>query len=126
MTGVALPPNIEAPIGVAQMDAVFGGKRDGNESLPHTSSKSGRYTARESLYAMQAISGLPISAGSSGGPCACSPAGSLNLYPVARESQKFPPKKAPWVALYCSGGKLLEYVYLCAVRLPARKRSVPG
>ena len=31
-----------------------------------------------------------------------------------------------WVALKWSTGKYGEYVYLCAVRLPARKCTVPG
>src|SRR5260370_5897434 len=75
---------------------------------------------------MQAVSGKPISWVSTGGPCACSASGFLNRYPVARESKKFPPKNRPCSRLYCSTGKKGEYVYRCAVRLPARKRNVPG
>src|SRR5258708_10277686 len=60
---------------------------------PQTSSNKGRYSARESRYAMQAVSGKPCSLGSTGGNCACSASGLLNLYPVERESQKFPPRK---------------------------------
>ena len=75
---------------------------------------------------MQAVSGLPISWVSTGGCCACSASAFLSRYPVARESQKLPPKKAFCTALYCSTGKNGAYVYLCAVRLPARKCSVPG
>src|SRR2546422_785108 len=59
-TGVALPPNTAAPPGVAQMSAVLAGKLISNEPLPHTNSKSGRYTALESLKVMQAVSGCPF------------------------------------------------------------------
>jgi type II secretory pathway component PulF len=47
--------------------------------------------------------------------------GSVNKYPVARESQKFPPKNRPCVSLSWSTGNQGAYVYRCAVRLPARK-----
>ena len=66
-----------------------------NESAPRTSSNSGRYTARDSLKALQAVSGLPISSGSTGGCSACSASGLYSRYPVARSSQKFPPKNNP-------------------------------
>src|SRR5260370_40339607 len=119
-------PKIAAPPGVAQIDAVLGGKVIANEPAPHTSSNRGLYAAVESRNVMQAVSGKPISRGSTGGCCAWSATGFLSKYPVARESQKFPPKKAPCVALRWSTGKNGAYVYLCAVTLPARKRSVPG
>jgi len=45
--------------------------------------------------------------------------GFCNRYPVARESQKFPPKNRAWVSLNWSTGNQGEYVYRCAVRLPA-------
>src|SRR6266478_1435313 len=125
-TGVVLPPNTAAPPGVSQISSVSPGNLMFNEPFPHTSSKRGRYTACESLNAMQAVSGLPISWVSTGGCCACSASAFLSRYPVARESQKLPPKKAPSTWLYCSTGKNGAYVYLCAVRLPARKCSVPG
>src|ERR1700756_3529859 len=75
---------------------------------------------------MQAVSGLAISSGSTGGNCACSASGFLSKYPVARESQKFPPKKRPCSSLNWSTGKNGAYGYLCADRLPARKWAVPG
>src|SRR5271167_746847 len=96
--GVALPLNTAAPLGVAQIEAVLDGKLMLKES-PHTVMNRGRYEAEDIRYAMQAISGKPISNGSTGGPCACSASGACSLYPVARESQKFPPKNAAWVAL---------------------------
>ena len=91
-----------------------------SNELPHTASNSGLYSAVDSRNAMQAVSGKPISRVSTGGCCACSASALCSLYPVARESQKFPPKNGPcW--LYWSTGKSGEYVYRCAVRLPARK-----
>src|ERR1700733_11327073 len=90
-TGVGFPLNTEAPFGVAQICAVFAGQVMSNEPAPHTCSKRGLYGASESLYVTQAVSGLPISPGSTGGPCDCSASGLLSKYPVARESQKFPP-----------------------------------
>src|ERR1700740_3234183 len=97
---------MEAPPGVAQTVATLEGHLILlNDPLPQISSKRDAYGAKESLYTMQASSGFPISTGLRGGPCACSESGDLSKYPVARESQKFPPKKRPWVALYWSGGK---------------------
>src|SRR6266436_3559510 len=87
---------------VSQISSVSPGNLMFNEPFPHTSSKRGRYTACESLNAMQAVSGLPISWVSTGGCCACSASAFLSRYPVARESQKLPPKKAPSTWLYCS------------------------
>src|SRR5882757_9744567 len=104
-TGVALPPSDVAQLGVAQISAIFPGQAMLNEPAPHINSKRGLYGASESLYVMQAVSGLPISAGSTGGNCDCSPSALLSLYPVARESQKFPPTKLPCSASYWSGGK---------------------
>src|SRR5882757_11360873 len=75
---------------------------------------------------MQAISGLPISWVSTGGPWAWWASGFCNRYPVARESQKFPPKNRPCVSLNWSTGYQGAYVYRCAVRLPARNRNDPG
>src|SRR3984893_9576894 len=75
---------------------------------------------------MQAVSGKPISPVSTGGCCACSASGLCSLYPVARESQKFPPKNRPCTGLYSSTGKSGEYGYRCAVRLLARLRADPG
>src|ERR1700745_1456251 len=89
-TCVALPPTF----GRAQIFAVLEGQLIWNETAPHICSKSGRYGASESLYTMQAVSELPISRGSTGGNCDCSASVLLSKYPVARESQKFPPKKA--------------------------------
>src|SRR5271166_1066331 len=122
--GVALPPNLAAPFGVAQIWAVLAGKRM-SKSTPHTSSNSCRYGAESSRNAMQAVSGKPISIGSTGGPCACSASGACSLYPVARPSQKFPPKNAPAVVLYSSTGNGCEYAYRCGVRLAARSRYDP-
>src|SRR5260370_5770171 len=124
--GVVPPPNTAAPPGVSQISAVSGGKSILNEPLPHTASKRGLYTACESRKATQAVSGRPISCVSTGGPCACSASGILSLYPVARESQKFPPKNRPCTWLYWSTGKNGEYGCRCAVRLPAREWTVPG
>ena len=50
----------------------------------------------------------------------------LSKYPVARESQKFPPKKSPWVAFVLEHREMARYVYLCAVRLAARNSYDPG
>src|ERR1700676_5450831 len=97
-------PNMAAPSGGVQIGATLAGQAMSREPAPHISSKRDLYGARESLYAMQAVSGLAISLGSTGGNCDCSPSGVLVKYPVARESQKFPPKKRPWVASYWSGG----------------------
>src|ERR1700722_2408889 len=102
--GVALPCNTAAPVGVSQIFSELPGHLMSNES-PHTLSKSGRYTAWVSRNAMQAVSEKPISPGQTGGPCACSESARCNLYPVARASQKFPPKKAFCVVLYSSTGK---------------------
>src|SRR6266481_8659332 len=118
--GVTFPWNLDAPPGVAQIVSVLAGHRISNE-VPHTSSNSARYDALVSRHAMQAVSGKPISWVSTGGPCACSASGLCSLYPVARPSQKFPPKNVPCVALNSNTGNLGEYVYRCAVRLPARK-----
>src|SRR5882762_7010706 len=108
------------------MSSASPGNRIFNEPFPHTCSKRGLYTARESLNAMQAVSGLPISWVSTGGCCACSASAFLSRYPVARESQKLPPKKAFCTWLNCKTGKNGAYGYRCAVRLPARKCAVPG
>src|ERR1700758_783545 len=97
-----------------------------SESLPHSNSKRGLYTACESRNATQAVSGKPISWVSTGGPCACSASGFRSLYPVARESQKFPPKNRPCAWLYWSTGKNGAYGCRCATRLPARKWADPG
>src|SRR6185437_6254997 len=88
-----LPLNTAAPSGVLQIVSVSAGHLISNDPSPQTSSKRGLYSAWESRYAMQAVSGKPCSS-STGGCCACSASGLLNLYPVERESQKFPPKKA--------------------------------
>src|SRR6266850_162357 len=97
--GVALPPKIEAPPGVEQICSVLAGKLISNEPTPQTVSKRGLYAAVESRKAMQAVSGNACSCVSTGGCCACSASGLPSKYPVARESQKFPPKKRPWVSL---------------------------
>src|ERR1700745_3141223 len=115
-SGVALLPN--APLGVAQTCATLPGQAM-SKSAPQTSSNSGRYGAWDILYAMQAMSGLPISPGSTGGPCACSASGLCSNIPVARPSQKFPPKNSCCVVLYLSTGNVFEYVYRCAVSLLA-------
>src|SRR6266481_1000751 len=75
---------------------------------------------------MQAVSGNACSCVSTGGCCACSASAFCNKYPVARESQKFPPKNRPTVALYWRTGYQGEYVYRGAVRLPARNAKDPG
>src|SRR6266481_7636687 len=123
--GVALVPNLLAPPGMAQISAVLAGKRM-SKSTPHTSSKSCRYGAESSRNAMQAVSAKPISSGSTGGPCACSASGACSFIPVARPSQKFPPKNRPCVLSKLSTGNVCEYVYRCAVRLAARSRNDPG
>src|SRR5258708_4584888 len=97
--GVALPPKIEAPPGVEQICPVSGGKLILSEPAPQTVSNRGLYTACESRKAMQAVSASACSCVSTGGCCACSASGLPSRYPVARESQKFPPKKRPWVSL---------------------------
>src|SRR6266404_2492721 len=125
-TGWTFVPNLAAPPGVQQISSVSGGKRMSNEPLPQISSKNGRYTAWESRNAMQAVSGRPISRGSTGGCWACSESALCSKYPVARASQKFPPKNNPCTSLNWRTGNLGEYVYRCAVRFPARKRNDPG
>src|SRR4030088_355625 len=114
------------PPGVAQILSVSRGHLISNEPTPHTPSKSGRYTAWDRRNAVHAVSGKPISWVSTGGCCACSASGFCNKNPVARESQKFPPKKSCWVSLNWSTGDQGAYVYRCAVRLPARNRNDPG
>src|SRR3984893_5397955 len=116
-SGVALLPN--APEGVAQTSATLDGHVM-SKSAPQTSSNTGRYGAWDILYAMQAMSGSPISSGQTGGPCACSASGVCSFNPVARPSQKFPPKNSCCVVLKFSTGNECEYVYRCAVRLAAR------
>src|SRR6516165_3181595 len=122
--GVALPPNLLSPLGMAQISAVLAGKRM-SKSAPHTSSKSCRYGAESSRNAMQAVSAKPISSGSTGGPCACSASGACSFIPVARPSQKFPPKNSCCVLSKLSTGNVCEYVYRCGVRLAARSRNDP-
>src|SRR5260370_10289214 len=75
---------------------------------------------------MHAVSGRAWSWVSTGGCCACSASGFCNKYPVARESQKFPPKNRPAIALYWRTGYQGEYVYRGAARLPARNAKDPG
>src|SRR5258705_13600828 len=75
---------------------------------------------------MHAESGNPCSWVSTGGPCACCASGLCSRNPVARPSQKFPPKNNCWTSLYWKTGKRGEYVYRCGVRLPARKWKDPG
>src|SRR5207302_1170822 len=99
---------------------------DVERALPQMSSKSFRYWDWASLKAMQAVSGLPCSRGSTGGCWACSASALCSKYPVERPSQKFPPKNSCCVSLNWRTGNLGEYVYRCAVRLPARKRNDPG
>src|SRR5216683_2101169 len=94
-----LPLSTAAPSGVLQIASVSAGHMS-NDPSPQTSSNKGPYSAWESRYAMQAVSGKPT-----GGYCACSASGLLNLYPVERESQKFPPRKAFRTLLYWSPGK---------------------
>src|SRR5919197_3121415 len=121
--GVAVA-NGGVPPGVEQIFSVSLGNLISNEPAPHTCSKSGRYTAWDSRNAMHAVSGKPISWVSTGGCWACSASGLCSKYPVARPSQKLPPMNRPnrsWRT-----GNLGEYVYRCAVRLPARWGSVPG
>src|SRR6266404_6156178 len=115
---VSLP---KAPLGVAQICVVLDGKLM-SKSTPQTSSKSGRYDAVLSRNAMQAVSGKPCSKGSTGGPCACSASGVCSFIPVARPSQKFPPKNRPCTELKLSTGNVCEYGYRIAVRLAALKR----
>src|SRR5260370_42557005 len=91
------------------MRSVSCGNLISNEPLPHTSSKRGLYKACESRNATQAVSGKPISRVSTGGLWACSASGILSLYPVARESKKFPPKNRPCTWLYWSTGKNGEH-----------------
>src|SRR5919109_1131513 len=124
--GVALPPNCAAPPGVSQIFSVTRGNLISSEPLPQMSSKSGRYSAWDSRNAMHAVSGKPISWVSTGGCCACSESALCSKYPVARASQKFPPKNRPCTSLNWSTGNLGEYVYRCAVRLPARCPADPG
>src|SRR5713101_3046056 len=121
LTGAVSVPNTAAPPGVAQISSVLGGNFMLSESLPHTCSKRGRYSARDNRNAMHAVSGNPISCVSTGGCCACSASGFCSKYPVERESQKFPPKNRPCVSLSWNTGNQGAYEYRCAVRLPARK-----
>src|ERR1700737_330061 len=118
VTGVVVVGN--APWGVEQICSVLEGQLM-SKSAPHTNSKSGRYDASDNRHAMQAVSGKFISPGSTGGPCACSASGVCSFIPVARPSQKFPPKNSCCVVLKFSTGYECEYVYRCAVRLAARK-----
>src|SRR5919109_2636771 len=124
--GVALPPNCAAPPGVAQIFSVSCGHLISSEPLPHTSSNRGRYFAWDSRNAIQAVSGRACSWVSTGGCCACSASALCSKNPVERASQKLPPKNRPCTSLYWSTGNLGEYVYRCAVRLPARNSSDPG
>src|SRR5229473_2576945 len=55
--GVALPPKTAAPPGVSQICSVSCGQWMLNESVPQTSSNSGRYLACDNRNAMQAVSG---------------------------------------------------------------------
>ena len=92
------PSNTAAPSGVAQISSVPLGNLISRES-PHTSSKRVLYAADCSRNAMQAVSGKPISPGSTGGCCACSASGLCSKYPVARASQK----KASFTLLWHEG-----------------------
>src|SRR5258708_33466709 len=71
-------------------------------------------------------SGRAISRGSTGGCCDCSASGFCTKYPVARESQKFPPKNRFCVVLRSRTGNQGAYVYRCAVRLAARNAIDDG
>src|SRR6266849_9618104 len=107
LIGMVFVPNTLAPPGVSQISSVLGGNLMFNSS-PQNSSKKDLYTAVSSRNAMQAVSGNACSCVSTGGCCACSASGLPSTYPVARESQKFPPKKAAWVLLNLSTGKFGE------------------
>src|SRR6266851_8288371 len=120
--GAVFVPSTLAPPGVAQIRSASCGNLILKEPAPHTSSNRGLYTACESRNATQAVSGKPISRVSTGGLCACSASGILSLYPVARESKKFPPKNRPCSWLYWSTGKNGEYGCRCAAR-PKVNRS---
>ena len=61
LTGVVSVPNTAAPPGVAQICSVSCGNLILSEPMPHTCSKSGRYSAWDSRNAMHAVSGRPIS-----------------------------------------------------------------
>ena len=126
LIGVVSVPNTAAPPGVEQISSVLGGNLISNEPWPHTNSKSGLYSAWEIRNAMQAVSGRACSWVSTGGCCACSASGLCSRNPVERASQKFPPKNRLCTSLNWSTGNLGEYVYRCAVRLPARNSSDPG
>src|SRR5712691_10198033 len=124
--GMVFVPNTLAPPGVSQMSSVLGGNLMSKEPTPQTVSKRGLYAAVVSRNAMQAVSGNACSCVSTGGCCACTASGLPSKYPVARESQKFPPKKSPCVSFYLRIGKKGAYVYLCAVRLPALNSLFTG
>src|ERR1700719_5138830 len=98
-------PNTAAPPGVSQIAWVSCGNLISKEPAPHTVSKRGLYKAVESRNAMHAVSGNMCSCVSTGGCCACSASGLPSKYPVARESQKFRPKKESWLTLKLSTGK---------------------
>src|ERR1700738_950127 len=117
VTGVVVVGH--APWGVEQICWVLEGQLM-SKSAPQTSSNSGRYDASDNRHAMQAVSGKFISPGSTGGPCACSASGACSFIPVARPSQKFPPKNRFCVVSKLSTGNVCEYGYRCAVRFAAR------
>src|SRR5258708_1712035 len=71
-------------------------------------------------------SGRAISRGSTGGCCDCSASGFATKNPVARESQKFPPKNRFCVGLRSRTGNQGAYVYRCGFLLPARNAIDPG
>src|SRR5438874_1226326 len=117
--GVALVPNIDAPPGVAQIDSVSDGHAMLEGSSPQTALNSGRYSAWEIRYAIQAVSDKPISCVSTGGCCACSASALCSLYPVERASQKFPLRRQ--LGLCCSGEQG-NWVSTCIVALSACRR----
>ena len=65
-----------------------------SKSTPQTSSNSGRYTAWDNRNPMQAVSGEPFPAGRPEDPAPVRRRELCSFIPVARPSQKFPPKNS--------------------------------
>src|ERR1700730_8904939 len=72
--GVALVPNMAAPLGVLHTLATLAGQAISSEPVPQTCSKKNLYLLRDNFQTTQAVSGLAISSGSTGGSWPCSAA----------------------------------------------------
>src|SRR6266481_7047231 len=91
INGVALVPKMAAPFGVLHTVATSEGHAISSEPEPHTCSKKNLYLLSDNFQTTQAVSGLAISSGSTGGSWPCSAAEFCKRKPVARASQKLPP-----------------------------------